>query len=86
MNPQETIKQKPGTAVGATGSLSLVVVWVAGNLFHWAISAEDGVVMATIISAVALFVAHNGLEGIWNLLRFGSRGDKGQTGGAQQQA
>jgi hypothetical protein len=74
MKPQD-IKEKPGAQVGATGSLSLVIVWVAGNLFHWAVSAEDGVVMATVISAVALFVANNGLARIPSLVWWGRNRD-----------
>jgi hypothetical protein len=82
MKPQDRITQNPGASVGATGSLSLVVVWIAGNLFHWAISAEDGVVMATIISAVALFVANNGLAGIVRIFVWGR--DRGQKPEVQQ--
>ena len=73
MKPQDTIKKNPGASVGATGSLSLVIVWLSGNLFHWAISAEDGVVLATIVSAVALFVAHNGLVGVGRMVLWGTR-------------
>ena len=83
MKPQDRITQNPGASVGATGSLSLVVVWIAGNLFHWAVSAEDGVVMATIISAVALFVAHNGLAGIARMFVWGSRREHAREAGAQ---
>jgi hypothetical protein len=72
MKPQK-ITQNTGASVGATGSLSLVIVWLAGNLFHLAVSAEDGVVMATIISAVALFVAHYGIVGIWDMIVRGTR-------------
>ncbi len=84
MKPQDRITQNPGTSVSATGSLSLVIVWIAGNLFHWAVSAEDGVVMATIISAVALFVAHNGLAGIVRMFVWGSRKEAAQNPGVQQ--
>ena len=84
MKPQDRITQNPGASVGATGSLSLVIVWLAGNLFHLAVSAEDGVVMATIISAVALFIAHNGLVGIVRMFWWGSRRDPAQAAGTQQ--
>lgn len=73
MKPQDKITQNAGASVGATGSLSLVIVWLAGNVFHLAVSAEDGVVMATIVSAVALFVAHNGIAGIYDMVRWGNR-------------
>lgn len=84
MKPQDRITQNPGTSVSATGSLSLVVVWLAGNIFHWAISAEDGVVMATIISAVALFVANNGLAGLANMIWRGRRREQAPSAGVQQ--
>ena len=85
MKPHDNkITQNPGTSVGATGSLSLVVVWIAGNLFHWAVSAEDGVVMATIISAVALFVANNGLAGIVRILLRGRGSAQAVNAGATQ--
>ena len=79
MKPQDRITQNPGASVGATGSLSLVIVWISGNLFHWAVSAEDGVVMATIISAVALFVANNGIAGIIRLFVWGRRREHAQN-------
>ena len=85
MKPQDKITQNPGASVGATGSLSLVIVWLAGNLFHLAVSAEDGVVLATIISAVALFVAKNGLVGIGHLFIWGTRKDPAPPMGDAQQ-
>ena len=72
MAPQ-LIKNNPNASVGATGgSLGIAVVWVAGNLFHYSISAEDGAVLTTLITAVALFVGRNGLAGIARIVWRGS--------------
>jgi hypothetical protein len=73
MNPQGSIKQHPGASVGATGTLAVVVVWLTGNVLHWTISAEDGAVLATVISAIALFLAHNGIVGIARIFIWGSK-------------
>jgi hypothetical protein len=73
MNPQGTIKQHPHASVGATGTLAVVVVWLAGNVLHWTISAEDGAVLATVVSAVALYLAHNGIVGIARIFIWGTR-------------
>ena len=72
MAPQ-LIKNNPNASVGASGgSLGVAVVWAAGNVFHWSISAEQGALLATLITAVALFVGHNGLKGIVAIVWRGS--------------
>lgn len=53
------------TSVGAGGGfLAVFVTWLAGNVFHWPISAEDGAVIATAITLVALVIARNGIRGL----------------------
>jgi hypothetical protein len=72
MAPQ-VLKKNPNASVGATGgSLGVAVVWAAGNLFHWSISAEQGALLATLITAVSLFVGRNGLKGIVGIVWRGS--------------
>jgi len=56
----------PNAAVAAGGSsLSVFVVWLFTNIFHWSLSAEDGAAIAGAVAAAALFVGRNGLRGVW---------------------
>lgn len=58
--------KNPNATVAAGGStLSLLVVWLSGNVLHWALSAEDGALIAGAVSSVVLYVGRNGVRGIW---------------------
>ena len=49
------IKRNPNATVGAGGGfLAVFITWLAGNVFHWNISAEGGAIIAAAISTVAL--------------------------------
>lgn len=64
----------PNATVAAGGSgLSVLVVWLAGNVFHWTLSAEDGAIVAGAVASAVLFVGRNGLAGIWNRLMHGNK-------------
>jgi len=63
----------PNAAVAAGGSsLSVFVVWLFTNVFHWSLSAEDGAAIAGAVAAAALFVGRNGLRGVWRRIVDGS--------------
>lgn len=65
----------PNAAVSAGGfSLSTLVVWVAGNVLHWSLSAEDGAVVAGLVTTVVLFVGRNGVRGLWRRIWAGQDG------------
>lgn len=72
--------KNPNAAVGAGGSgLSVFVVWLATNVFHWSLSAEDGAVIAGAVVTVVLFVGRNGIKGLWKRLINGTSGQSGLT-------
>jgi hypothetical protein len=73
MQFSQKVKNNPNATVGASGGfLAVFVTWLTGNVFHWTISAEDGAIMATAISAVALLIGRTGLRGLWSLVMNGS--------------
>jgi hypothetical protein len=61
-------------AAATTGGLATFVVWLAGNVFHWSLSAEDGAVIAGAVATVVLFVGRNGLKGLWRKIWNGEEG------------
>jgi hypothetical protein len=84
LQPTQIVRSNPNASVGAGGGiLALFVTWLAGNLFHWNVSAEDGALIATVISAVALFVGRNGIRGVARIVWRG--GAAGRDGGPVRQ-
>lgn len=65
----------PNAAVAGGGSgLSVLVVWLAGNVFHWSLSAEDGAVVAGAVATAVLFVGREGIKGTWKRIWGGQDG------------
>jgi hypothetical protein len=67
MNP---VKIVAGGSAGSVGAL--VAVYVAGR-FGLHLTADDGTVIAVAATAVAAFVAHNGLVGIARMVWSGDK-------------
>jgi hypothetical protein len=69
------IRRNPNATVGAGGGfLAVFITWLAGNVFHWNISAEGGAIIAAAISTVALVIGREGIKGIAGIVWNGSRG------------
>lgn len=67
--------KNPNAAVAGGGSgLSVLVVWLAGNVFHWSLSAEDGALLAGAVATVVLFIGREGIKGVWRKLWSGQDG------------
>lgn len=70
----------PNAAVAAGGSsLSVFVVWLFTNVFHWSLSAEDGAAIAGAVAAFALFVGRNGVRGVWRRIVDGAGPEAGNV-------
>lgn len=64
------------TVAASTGGTSVLVVWLATNVFHWSLSAEDGAVIAGGVASIVLFVGRHGLAGVWNIVKHGNQKGK----------
>jgi hypothetical protein len=69
------IRRNPNATVGAGGGfLAVFVTWLAGNVFHWNVSAEGGAIIATAISTVVLVIGREGIKSIVDIVLNGTRG------------
>lgn len=69
------MKHPNATVGGGTGAgLGALIAWLASNVFHLHLSAEEGAMIAGVVSAVALFVGRHGILGAWNALKHGDSG------------
>jgi hypothetical protein len=76
MVPQK-VRNNPNATISATsGALAVLIVWLAGNVFHASISAEEGAALATVLSAVVLFVGRHGVRGIARIVMDGTEDER----------
>lgn len=65
MQLTQNVRNNPNATVGAGGGfLAVFVTWLGSNVFGWQISAEDGAIVATAITTVALAIGRNGIKGL----------------------
>jgi hypothetical protein len=74
MQLRQTVRNNPNATVGAGGGfLAVFVAWLGGNVFGWQISAEDGAIIATAITTVALVIGRNGIRGLVRIVWVGKQ-------------
>lgn len=65
-------KSHPNTTLSiVTGQLGAALIWLFGNVFHWSLSGEVSIEIATGLVAVALFIGRDGIRGAWRRLMDG---------------
>ncbi len=60
-------------AAGGTTLLATLIVWLLGYFRVTALSAEDGTIIAGVLSTVVLFVWHHGVLNILGQILHGNR-------------
>lgn len=69
-HPNATVSLVSGSGVGS------IVAWLLDDVGHLGISPVACVAIGGAISALALFIGKEGLQGTWNLILHGSKGGK----------
>lgn len=60
------------STAGGTSIFAAFIVWAAGHFGIVDLGAEEAVVVAGVLTTVALFIGRRGVVGIWNVVKHGT--------------